>query len=154
MAAAHALVARGGAWYARLEITNPGASLSHWQARYWRSRTRITWDLTRPLRGPTLPLNRRSASDVQDNEGTAEASKKGKEGGEEGEEGRQKGRYVECSTKVSLRHVDILTADAAPEFWTLLIASLTAVAGWIAMQASARIERERHARRTRQGLQN
>ena len=72
-------------------------------------------DLTRPPRGPTLPLNRRSASDVQDNEGTAEASKKGKEGGEEGEEGRQKGRYVECSTKVSLRHVTALSADAAPE---------------------------------------
>jgi hypothetical protein len=52
---------------------------------------------------------------VQDNEGTAEASKKGKEGGKEGEEGRQKGRYVERSTKVSVRHVATLSADAAPE---------------------------------------
>jgi hypothetical protein len=48
---------------------------------------------------------RRTASNVQANKGTAEAGKKGKEGGEEGEEGRQKSRYVECPTKVSLQHV-------------------------------------------------
>jgi hypothetical protein len=48
----------------------------------------------------------RTTSNVQDNKGTAEASKKGKEGGEEGEKGRQKGRYVECSVEVSICHVD------------------------------------------------
>jgi hypothetical protein len=47
-----------------------------------------------------------TVSNVQENKGTAEASKKGKEGGKEGKEGRQKGRYVECSVEVSICHVD------------------------------------------------
>jgi hypothetical protein len=38
--------------------------------------------------------------------------------------------------------------------WALLIASLTALAGGIIVQVSARVERERQERRTRRGLQN
>jgi hypothetical protein len=38
--------------------------------------------------------------------------------------------------------------------WTLLIASLTAAAGWAAVYVSARVERERQARRTRRGLRD
>ena len=58
-------------------------------------------------------LNRRSASNVQENKGTAEGSKKGKEGGKEGEKRRQKGRYVECPTKVSVFNLDNRTGPHA-----------------------------------------
>jgi hypothetical protein len=62
--------------------------------------------LTRMPKGPRCHDGQwRTTSNVQDNKGTAEASQKGKEGGKEGEEARQQGRYVECSTEVSVCHV-------------------------------------------------
>jgi hypothetical protein len=87
----------------------------------------------------------RSASNVQENKGTAEASKKGKEGGEEGEQGRQKSRYVECSVEVSICHVD---AAPEPSLWALLIASLTAVFGCGLVHLSALVERDCKKRHT------
>jgi hypothetical protein len=95
-------------------------------------------------KGPRCHDSRwRTASNVQENKGTTEASKKGKEGGEEGEKGRQKGRYVECSTEVSICH---LMPPLNQSLWALLIASLTAFIGWGVVHFSALVERERRKR--------
>jgi hypothetical protein len=75
-----------------------------------------------------------TVSNVQENKGTAEASKKGKEGGKEGKEGRQKGRYVECSVEVSICHV-----DAAPEPKSLAI--------WLGRRTGANVMTQDQARR-------
>jgi hypothetical protein len=57
---------------------------------------------------------------------------------------------IPCKSPVPSRLMPPLNQS----LWTLLIASLTAVAGWGVVYVSARIERERQARRTRRGFQN
>ena len=59
-------------------------------------------------------------------------------------------RCIPCKSPVHSRLMPPLNQS----LWTLLIASLTAVTGWIIVNLSARIERERQARRTRRGQQN
>ena len=44
----------------------------------------------------------------------------------------------------------VLMPPLNQSLWTLLIASPTAAAGWVVLHLSARIERERRARRARQ----
>jgi hypothetical protein len=53
-----------------------------------------------------------AASNVQNNQGASEASKKGKEGGQESDEGRQEGRSVECSAE---RAIFLVNAAAEPK---------------------------------------
>src|SRR5262245_34596342 len=80
------------------------------QARSDRPET-MPFYLTRPPKGPGCHNGKwRAASNVQDNEGTSEASKKGKEGGQESNEGRQDGRFVECSAEGA-----VFLVNAAPK---------------------------------------
>jgi hypothetical protein len=57
---------------------------------------------------------------------------------------------IPCKSPVPSRLMPPLNQS----LWTLLIASLTAFAGWGLVHVSARIERERQEHRTKRGLQN